>query len=71
MTLRDALLGGDTDQVQDIMNAMLRRFISVQELGSKVFYHDFMTKALGITAGAVTELAFSDEGENDLLRSGR
>ena len=65
MTLRDALLSGDTDQAQDIMNAMLRRFISVRELVSKAFYHEFMTRALGVTAGSEMELAFSDEGDKE------
>ena len=65
MTLRDSLLNGDADQAQDIMNAMLRRFISARELGSKAFYREFMTRALGVTTRAEMKLAFSDEGDKE------
>ncbi len=65
MTLRDALLNGDADQAQDIMNAMLRSFISARELGSKAFYREFMTRALGVTTRAEMKLAFSDEGDKE------
>ncbi len=50
MTLRDALLSGDTDQAQDIMNAMLRRFISVRDTSHEYYYHMFLSGVLSMTA---------------------
>ncbi|WP_406038739.1 AAA family ATPase [Succinimonas sp.] len=50
MTLRDALLGGDTAQAQDIMNAMLRRFISVRDTSHEYYYHMFLSGVLSMTA---------------------
>ena len=50
VTLRDALLGGDTDLAQDIMNAMLRRFISVRDTSYEYYYHMFLSGALSLTA---------------------
>ncbi len=50
MTLRDALLSGDADQAQDIMNAMLRRFISVRDTSHEYYYHMFLSGALSMTS---------------------
>ena len=50
MTLRDALLSGDTEQAQDIMNAMLRRFISVRDTSHEYYYHMFLSGVLSITS---------------------
>jgi hypothetical protein len=50
MTLRDALLSGDTDQAQDIMNAMLRRFISVRDTSHEYYYHMFLSGVISMTA---------------------
>ncbi|MEE3423303.1 MAG: AAA family ATPase [Succinimonas sp.] len=50
MTLRDALLSGDTEQAQDIMNAMLRRFISVRDTSHEYYYHMFLSGVLSMTS---------------------
>ncbi len=50
MTLRDTLLSGDTEQAQDIMNAMLRRFISVRDTSHEYYYHMFLSGVLSITS---------------------
>ena len=50
MTLRDALLSGDADQAQDIMNAMLRSFISVRDTSHEYYYHMFLSGALSMTS---------------------
>ena len=50
MTLRDALLSGDTEQAQDIMNTMLRRFISVRDTSHEYYYHMFLSGVLSMTS---------------------
>ena len=50
MTLRDTLLSGDTEQAQDIMNAMLRRFISARDTSHGYYYHMFLSGVLSITS---------------------
>ncbi len=50
MTLRDALLSGDTEQAQDIMNAMMRRFISVRDTSHEYYYHMFLSGVLSMTS---------------------
>ena len=50
MMLRGALLSGNTDQAQNIMNAMLRRFISVRDTSHEYYYHMFLSGVLSMTA---------------------
>lgn len=48
--LRDALLNGDCEQAQNIMNNMLRKFISVRDPGHEYYYHMFLSGVLSITS---------------------
>ena len=48
--LRDALLNGDSEQAQIIMNNMLRKFISVRDTGHEYYYHMFLSGVLSITS---------------------
>ena len=46
-----SLLKGEGEQAQDIINTMLRKFISIREPGHEYYYHMFLSGVLSITSG--------------------
>ena len=46
-----SLLKGEGEQAQDIINTMLRKFISIRDPGHEYYYHMFLSGVLAITSG--------------------
>ena len=64
LDMRDAFLAGDVQKAEDIVNGMLKFFISLKDSAYESFYHGFLGGVLGMTVtGDIKILSNRESGD--------
>ncbi|MBO5565619.1 MAG: PD-(D/E)XK nuclease domain-containing protein, partial [Succinivibrio sp.] len=63
LKLVDLLMVNNTDDVQMLINTMLKEFLSIRNTGNELYYHGFLTGILGL-ASATKNFRYLEETES-------